>query len=125
MTYPGSGAVGHFPVYFTSATNGVFAVDKEKNDEVDKRARGLSNPISIHQCCPGLLSISVLPQLAQSWKLRSYESWSVGLGSRMAYHAPQVDQFLKEGGWLCFYPEGATGRPWWVVGGSLGLGFGQ
>ena len=32
------GAVGHFPVYFTSAKNGVFAVDKEKNDEVDKRA---------------------------------------------------------------------------------------
>lgn len=32
------GAVGHFPVYFTSSKNGVFAVDKEKNDEVDKRA---------------------------------------------------------------------------------------
>ena len=51
-------AVGHFPVYFTSAKNGVFVVDKERNEEVDKR----------------------------------------------------VDQFLKEGGWLCFYPEGQRNK---------------
>ncbi|CAK9061768.1 PlsC domain-containing protein [Durusdinium trenchii] len=52
------GAVGHFPVYFTSSKNGVFAVDKERNEQVDK----------------------------------------------------QVDQFLKEGGWLCFYPEGQRNK---------------
>eukprot|EP00913_Durusdinium_trenchii_P024543 g23041.t1 len=51
-------AVGHFPVYFTSSKNGVFAVDKERNEQVDK----------------------------------------------------QVDQFLKEGGWLCFYPEGQRNK---------------
>jgi hypothetical protein len=39
------GAVGHFPVYFTSAKNGVFAVDKERNEKVDQKVGALRSSI--------------------------------------------------------------------------------